>query len=68
MSEAHLKVNIHTQGEGPDLEFETASIATALTIAEINLVRGRAEICHGNRVIARLTRRGDHPSVFWEVG
>lgn len=67
MADTRLTVSISDPESGTDLQFDTQDIAAALTIAEINLARGRADIARGDCVLARLRRRGDGMGGFWEV-
>ena len=52
---------------GP-LKFDVLDEATALLVAEINVVEGWAELWDGSRRLARLTRHGTPQTTFWQVG
>ncbi|AXK41895.1 MULTISPECIES: hypothetical protein [Erythrobacter] len=64
-----FRVSIH-DGEMPDgapVALEALDIATALTIADINVGAGDAEIWDGGRRLARLSKHGGHYATFWRV-
>ena len=64
-----FRVSIH-DGEMPDgapVALEALDIATALTIADINVGAGDAEIWDGTRRLARLSKHGGHYATFWRV-
>lgn len=52
---------------GKSVLVEARDVRSALTIADINLVAGCADILADGRCLARLTRHGRGNSVFWEV-
>ncbi|MBO6525655.1 hypothetical protein [Erythrobacter sp.] len=64
-----LRVSIHKQAGHNDKPFalETLDIATALTIADINVGRGDAEIWDGEQCLARLSKHGGVHATFWRV-
>ncbi|QPC99271.1 MULTISPECIES: hypothetical protein [Qipengyuania] len=49
------------------LELEVLDEATALLVADINVVHGNAELWDGDRRIARLTKHGGTHGTFWEI-
>ncbi|UVI39285.1 hypothetical protein [Qipengyuania spongiae] len=67
MTASRLTVRIHDDAEASEIVYDTADIRTALAVAEINAVHGRADIMQGRRVIARLAKRGENRANFWEV-
>ncbi|WP_421990195.1 hypothetical protein [Qipengyuania sp.] len=64
-----LRVSIHRQAGQNDKPFalEALDIATALTIADINVGRGDAEIWDGEQRLARLSKHGGVHATFWRV-
>ena len=64
-----LRVAFHGS---PDHESETFAlealdIATALTVVEINLSDGDAEIWEGEHRLARLAKLGEAGTTYWRV-
>ncbi|UYH55117.1 hypothetical protein N6L26_00665 [Qipengyuania sp. SS22] len=64
-----LRVSIHGHANRADDKFalEALDIATALTIADINVGRGDAEIWDGEQRLARLSKHGGVHATFWRV-
>ncbi|MBX7483166.1 hypothetical protein [Qipengyuania qiaonensis] len=64
-----LRVAIHGKTELQDEDFalEALDIATALTIADINVGRGGAEIWDGEHRLARLSKHGGVHATFWRL-
>ena len=67
MTAHRLTVCIHGDVPQREMQFETADIRTALAVADINSVHGHADILSGERLIARLAKRGDAQASFWEI-
>ncbi len=66
---ARLRVAIHARSDFQDENFalEAPDIVTALTIADINVGRGSAEIWEGESLLARLSKHGGVHAPFWRV-
>lgn len=67
---ANVRVTIEPESPeaGAPVELETLDITTALAVADINILeRGSAAIRQGERLLARLVKRGDGQSTYWEV-
>ena len=64
-----LRVSIHGHANRVDDQFalEALDIATALTIADINVGTGDAEIWDGKQRLARLSKHGGVHATFWRV-
>lgn len=64
-----LRVSIHANQDRYDapVALEALDIATALTIADINIGLGDAEIWDGERRLARLSKHGGVHATFWRV-
>ncbi|GMM92443.1 hypothetical protein [Qipengyuania sp. MTN3-11] len=67
MPRTRVTVRIHDDPDLVPIEFETHDVATALTVADINTMHGRADISAGGRIVARLAKRGKARASFWEV-
>ncbi|MFW2350830.1 hypothetical protein [Qipengyuania sp.] len=67
---SRLRIAIHGSPKRDDeaIALEALDIATALTIADINLGSGDAEIWEGDRRLARLAKLGGEHATFWRVG
>ncbi|MBX7502134.1 hypothetical protein K3181_11840 [Qipengyuania sp. YG27] len=67
---SRLRIAIHgsTSREEEIVALEALDIATALTIADINLGSGGAEIWEGDHRLARLAKLGGEHATFWRVG
>ena len=65
-----LRVAIHDHADqwAEDFSLEAPDICSALTIADINVVEGNAEIWDGDRRLARLAKHGGSYATFWQVG
>lgn len=66
---AKLRVSIHAENGRNHAPFalEALDIATALTIADINVGSGDAEIWDGEQRLARLSKHGGVHATFWRV-
>lgn len=42
-------------------------IATALVVADINMMSGAAEICAGQKVLATVEKNGPGQAPFWRI-
>ncbi|WP_370032706.1 hypothetical protein [Qipengyuania mesophila] len=64
-----LRISIHSHNveRSEDFTIEALDIATALTVAEINVAEGDAEIWDGGHCLARLSKHGEGQAVFWRV-
>ena len=64
-----LRVAIHakTDFRNEDFALEAPDIATALTIADINVGSGNAEIWDGETRLARLSKHAGRHATFWRV-
>lgn len=64
-----LRVSIPGQGgrESDAIALEALDVAAALTIADINLTSGNAEIWAGEHRLARLSKQGGSHATFWRV-
>lgn len=62
-----VKLTITPDG-GDTIEIETLDIVTALTVTDINVGHGTAEIREGEQLVARLRKRGNEAAPYWEVG
>lgn len=67
---SRLRVAFHCSAELENETFalEALDIATALTVADINLGSGGAEIWEGDHRLARLAKLGGKHATFWRVG
>ncbi|MBO6530216.1 MAG: hypothetical protein JJ970_09290 [Erythrobacter sp.] len=62
------RLTLHIMSPGqPRLTFETLNINTALSVIDINLRVGRAEIWDDQRCLARLRRCGHGAQRVWQV-
>ena len=52
---------------GPAMMLETADIASALTVSDINLDQGTTQIFEGGREVVTLRKRGGTHAAYWEV-
>ena len=66
---SRIRVSIHGHVNRADDQFalEALDIATALTIADINVGTGDAEIWDGEQRLARLSKHGGVHATFWRV-
>ena len=64
-----LRIAIHGSARDPDaaIALEALDIATALTIADINVGNGDAEIWDGEQRLAKLSKHGRVYATFWRV-
>ena len=64
-----LRIAIHGSTRDPDaaIALEALDIATALTIADINVGNGDAEIWDGEQRLAKLSKHGGVYATFWRV-
>ena len=64
-----LRVAIHakTDFRNEDFALEAPDIATALTIADLNVGHGDAEIWDGEQRLAKLSKHGGVYATFWRV-
>ncbi|MAH16554.1 MAG: hypothetical protein VXY04_12740 [Pseudomonadota bacterium] len=64
-----LRIAIHGSARDPDaaIALEALDIATALTIADINVGSGDAEIWDGEKRLARLSKHAGRHATFWRV-
>lgn len=63
-----LHVNFTNEGSLVPQSLDVPDITTALVVAEINMGQGPAEIRDGERLLARLEKRGRSHAPFWCVG
>lgn len=56
----------HAKADEPTV-LDALDTATALTVADINVGDGDAELWDGTQRLARLKRRGGPDGAFWEV-
>lgn len=66
---SRLRVAIQGSPDTRDetIAFEALDMATALTIADINLSDGSAEIWQGEHRLARLAKLGEARTTYWRV-
>lgn len=66
------RLRVWLREKGHDIKdavtLEALDMATALTVVEINLDHGQAEIWDGNHRLARLNRLGRSGTTFWRIG
>lgn len=67
MGRIQLSLKSQTGDPNERIDLEVLDEATALLVADINLDEGAAELRDGDRVIAKLTKRGSPEAAFWEV-
>lgn len=66
MGRIQLSLEGQTGDPNERIDLEVLDEATALLVADINLDEGAAELRDGDRVIAKLTKRGSPEAAFWE--
>lgn len=54
--------------KGETITIEALDVPTALTIADINVSAGAAELWQDGRRIGLLTKHGGGHATFWELG
>ena len=68
MTTVRVTIEPENPETGAPVELETLDITTALAVADINILQcGTAAIRQGERLLARLVKRGDGQSTYWEV-
>lgn len=67
MSEYHVTIRSRESANAKPFDIEALDIATALTIADINVRQGTAEIWNGKHCLARLVKRGGGGTTYWEL-
>jgi len=67
MSKLRVSIHGHTDRTDDQFALEAPDIATALTIADINVGTGDAEIWDGEQRLARLSKHGGGYATFWRV-
>ena len=65
---SRLQVNFTNAGSLEPQSLEAPDMVTALVVAEINMGDAPAEIRDGDRLLARLEKRGHAHAPFWHVG
>ncbi|MEL1249400.1 hypothetical protein [Aurantiacibacter gilvus] len=65
---SRLQVNFTNAGSQVPQSLEAPDMVTALVVAEINMGEAPAEIRDGDRLLARLEKRGRTHAPFWYVG
>ena len=68
MDGLHLQYRNDGAPRGPAQTLQVPSHAMALVVADIILDRGTAELHDGDRLVARIEKRGKTHSAFWHVG
>ncbi|WP_340587200.1 hypothetical protein [Erythrobacter alti] len=63
-----LSVSFCVEGGTQQHSLQVPDIATALVVAQINADSGNAELREGERLVARLEKRGPRQMPFWRVG
>ena len=58
----------HRDEAGEPVRIEALDLPTALTIADINVPFGEAEIWQHGRLLGRLIKHGGRHGTFWEIG
>lgn len=54
--------------KGTTVTIEALDVPTALTITDINVSAGAAELWQDGRRLSRLTKHGGLHGTFWELG
>lgn len=62
-----VQVTFNSAGSPEPQFLEAPDIVTALVVAEINMGQSAAEIRDGERLIARLQKRGRSHAPFWVI-
>lgn len=68
MSRIHLSIEQRSSIGDDPMIVEALDVHTALTIADINLRKGSAELWDGERRLGRLIKHGGDHATFWEIG
>ncbi|GEM_PF-2509765 len=63
-----LTVRFCLEGAAAKHSLHVPDITTALVVAQINADDGSAEIREGERLVAKLEKRGQSQAPFWVVG
>ena len=53
--------------KGETIRMQALDVPTALTITDINVLAGDAELWQDGRRLSRLTKHGGRHGTFWEV-
>lgn len=61
------KLQIDRDGAAETLSLDVPNLVTALIVADINIARGTAQILEGEKLVARIEKRGEAQSPFWVV-
>ncbi|MFB0613442.1 hypothetical protein [Aurantiacibacter poecillastricola] len=54
-------------GNAEEHSLDVPDLVTALVVADINLTSGTAQILEGEKVLARIEKRGNGSSPYWHV-
>lgn len=61
------QLQIDRDGAAETVNLDVPNLVTALIVADINISSGAAQILDGERVVARIEKRGEGDSPYWVV-
>lgn len=61
------QLQIDREDAAETLSLDVPNLVTALIVADINIARGTAQILEGDKLVARIEKRGEGQSPFWVV-
>ena len=67
MSRIEIALCSRYDERGETIKMQTLDVATALTITDINVPAGDAELRQDGKRLGRVTKHGGRHGTFWEV-